>query len=115
MEPEAGFIFSFKRVEFSSDNNPQIGDGAPDTLLGHPSVRQRPVERKEEEPAHRAESWASSVSPLAAGSAKARAACQRGGWTCPNSAQFLRKQSFRCLAQGGTLSQGVRAASRDWE
>lgn len=38
MEPKADFIFSFKRVEFSSDNNPQTVDQAPDTLLGHLST-----------------------------------------------------------------------------
>lgn len=39
VEPEAGFIFSFKPGEPPRDNNSQTVDGAPDASLGRLSVR----------------------------------------------------------------------------
>ena len=65
-------------MECSSDNNPQTVDRISGHLTG-PSVHQGPVERKEKEPGHKAESWASSLSPFVVGSVKAKADCIKGG------------------------------------
>lgn len=93
-------------MEFSRDNNPQTVDRTPgDTSLGQQSPR-APLQRKQEEPAPRAEVWAPRVSPLVAASTKAKADCRKRGWTCPNGSQ---ETVLRCLVQGGTDSVGMQA------
>ena len=110
VEPGAGFIFSFKPGGTSQRQQLTACDGAPDALLGHLSVQWGPWGGRRTIPSQRAESGVTVSLHSRQGPKRLRPVVKKGGWTCPNSSQLLRKQSF-CCVRGGTDSR-TRAGAR---
>lgn len=104
VEPGAGFILSFKPGGTSQRQQLTACGWRPDALLGHLSVPWVPWGGRRTIPSQRTESGV----PVSLHSRQVlkrqRPVVKKGRWTCPNSSQLLRRQSFGCV-RGGTDSQ----------
>lgn len=107
VEPGAGFILSFKPGGASQRQQLTACGWRPDALLGHLSVHWVPWGGRRTIPSQRTESGV----PVSLHSRQVlkrqRPVVKKGRWTCPNSSQLLRRQSFGCV-RGGTDSNKGR-------